>query len=58
MEAPQNRRFYGKMECLSLWPTYIGQKGGLWPKHMGLKLGAIGNTLEEHIENLRNILGT
>jgi hypothetical protein len=22
MEAPQNRRFYGKMECLPLWLTY------------------------------------
>jgi hypothetical protein len=27
MEPPQNRRLYGKMECLSLWPTYIGEKG-------------------------------
>jgi hypothetical protein len=27
MEAPQNRRFYGKMECFSLWPTYIGEMG-------------------------------
>jgi hypothetical protein len=27
MKAPQNRRFYGKMECLPLWPTYIGEKG-------------------------------
>jgi hypothetical protein len=25
---------------------------------MGLKLGAIGNTLGKHIENLRNMLGT
>jgi hypothetical protein len=42
------------------------RRGGLWAKHMGLKQGVIGNTLEEHIENLkgtnweleRNILGT
>jgi len=27
MEAPQIRRFYGNMECLSLWPTYVGEKG-------------------------------
>jgi hypothetical protein len=28
MEAPQNKRFYGKMmECLFLWPTYIDEKG-------------------------------
>jgi hypothetical protein len=26
--------------------------------YMGLKRGAIGNTLGEHIENLGNILGT
>jgi hypothetical protein len=26
MEAPRNRKFYGKMECLPLWPTYIGEK--------------------------------
>jgi hypothetical protein len=25
-------------------------------QHMGLKQGAVGNTLEEHIGNLRNIL--
>jgi hypothetical protein len=28
------------------------RRGGLWAKHMGLKLGAIGNTLGEHIGNL------
>ncbi len=27
MEASQNRRSYGKMECLPLWPTCIGEKG-------------------------------
>jgi hypothetical protein len=27
MEAPQKRRFYGKMEYLPIWPTYIGEKG-------------------------------
>ncbi len=26
---------------------------GLWPKHMGLKWGAIGNTLEKHIGNFK-----
>jgi hypothetical protein len=31
------------------------RKGGLWAKHRGLKQGAIGNTLGEHIGNL---LGT
>jgi hypothetical protein len=47
------------MECLPLWPTYIGERrGGLWAKHMGLKWGAIGNTFGEHIGNLGNILKT
>jgi hypothetical protein len=27
IEAPQNKRFYGKMKCLSFWPTYKGEKG-------------------------------
>jgi len=52
MESPQNRRFYGKMKCLPLWPTYIDEKGRtLCKKHMGLKQGAIWNTLG-------NMLGT
>jgi hypothetical protein len=37
MEAPQNRRFNGKLECLFLWPMYIGEKGRTLGKHMGLK---------------------
>jgi hypothetical protein len=27
-------------------------RGGFWAKHVGLILGAIGNTLGEHIENM------
>jgi hypothetical protein len=38
MEAPQNRRFYGKMECLPLWPTYIGEKGRTLSKIYGIKV--------------------
>jgi len=34
------------------------RRGGLWAKHMGLKRGAIENTLGEHIGNLGNIFGT
>jgi hypothetical protein len=30
----------------------------VWAKHMGLKEDPSGNTLGEHIGNLRNILGT
>jgi hypothetical protein len=59
METPQNKRFYRKMECLPFGPTYIGEKGRTSrAKHMGLMQGDIGNTLEEHIENLGKILGT
>jgi hypothetical protein len=28
MEASHNRNFCGTMECLLLWPTYIGEKFG------------------------------
>jgi len=34
------------------------RRGGLWAKHMGLKRGAIGNTIGKHIGNLGNIKGT
>jgi len=34
------------------------RRGGLWAKHIGLKRGAIGNSLGEHIGNLRNVVGT
>jgi hypothetical protein len=37
-EAPQNGRFYGKMECLPLWPTYIGEKGRTLGKTCGIKV--------------------
>jgi hypothetical protein len=37
MEAPQNNRFYGKMECLRLWPSYIGEKGRTLLKTYGIK---------------------
>jgi hypothetical protein len=45
MEPPQNRRFYGKMECLPFDPPIWVRKGEVWAKHMGLYQGAIGNTL-------------
>ncbi len=38
MEVPQNRRFYGKMECLPLWLTYIGVKGRTLGKTCGIKV--------------------
>jgi hypothetical protein len=58
IEAPQNSRFYGKMECLPLLPTYRGEKGRTLLKTYGIKASAIGNTFGEHIGNLGNMLGT
>jgi hypothetical protein len=37
MEAPQNKRFYGKIKCLPLWPTYIGEKGRTLGKMYAIK---------------------
>jgi hypothetical protein len=37
MKAPQNRRFYAMMACISLWPTYIGEKGRTLGKTYGIK---------------------
>jgi hypothetical protein len=53
MKDPQNRRFYGKMKYLSLWPTYIGEKGRTLGKTYGIKAKvlAIGNTLGEPLGN-------
>jgi hypothetical protein len=57
VKNPKNRIFYGKMECLPLWPTYIGEKGEDFGQNIcDLKRVAIGNTFGEHIGNLENIL--
>jgi len=37
MEAPQNRRFDGKIGSLALWPSYIGEKGRTLGKTYGIK---------------------
>jgi hypothetical protein len=39
-------------------PPIKVRRVGLWAKHRELKQGTIGNTLGEHIGNLKNILGT
>jgi hypothetical protein len=52
MEAPQNRRFYGMMECLRLWPTYIGVKGRTLGKTYGIKVRCYSEHLGGHIGNL------
>jgi hypothetical protein len=36
MEAPQNRRLYGKMKFLPLWPINIGEKGRTLDKTYGI----------------------
>jgi hypothetical protein len=36
-KLPKNRRFYGKMNCLPLWPTYIGEKGRTLDKTYWIK---------------------
>ncbi len=59
MEAPQNRRFYGKMKCLSLWPTYIGEKGRTLGKTYGIKAKCYWeHPWGTHWELERNMLGT
>jgi hypothetical protein len=68
MKAPQIRRFYGKMECfLSLWPSYIAEKGRTLHKTYGIKASCywetplgntIGNLMGTHWELERNTLGT
>jgi hypothetical protein len=58
MEAYQNRRFYGKMKCLPLWPTYIGEKGRTLGKTYWIKAWCywehIGNLMGTHSEFERN----
>jgi hypothetical protein len=63
VEAPHNRRFSGKMECLPLWPSYIGEKGRTLGKTYGIRVRCywehlwgtnwepIGNLEGEHVGN-------
>jgi hypothetical protein len=70
---PQNRRFYGKMECLPPWRTHIGEKGRTLGKTFGNKMRCywehpwgthweprehIRNLMKTHWELEGNILGT
>jgi hypothetical protein len=62
MESPQNRRFYGKTECLSLWRTFIGQKGRTLDKKYGITAGCYwehpwGTLLGTWWKLIRNIKG-
>jgi len=44
LEAAQNRRFYGKMECLPLWLTSMGEKG----RTLGITYGIKARCYWEH----------
>jgi hypothetical protein len=54
VEAPQNRRFFGKMLSCPLWPTYVDEKG----RTLGRTYGIKARCYWEHIGNLGNRLGT
>jgi hypothetical protein len=52
-------KFYGKMECCTLWPMYIGEKGRTLGKTYGMKARCYWEhswgthwELREHTENL------
>jgi hypothetical protein len=59
MEAPQNRRFYGKMEYLSLWPSYIREKGRTLGQTYGIKMRCYWeHPWGTHWEHEGNMVGT
>jgi hypothetical protein len=73
MDSPQNKRFYGKMECIPLWPTYLGEKERTLGKTYGIKMRCyweypwgthwepkehVGNLMGIHLELEGNMLGT
>ncbi len=53
--ARQSRSSVGRVAvALPFGPAIQVRRGGLWAKHMGLKRGAVGNTLgtlREHVGN-------
>ncbi len=55
---PKIKAFMERLECLTLWPTYVREKGRTLGKTYGIKASATGTTLGEHIGNLGNILRT
>jgi hypothetical protein len=59
MEAPQNKSFYEKMECLTFWPTYVHERGRTLGKTYGIKARCYWDHPREHIGELDgNMLGT
>jgi hypothetical protein len=57
---PQNRRFYGKMDPIALWPIYIGEKGRAFGKTYGIIKARCywESAWETHWEPDGNTLGT
>jgi hypothetical protein len=59
MEAPQNRIFYGKMECFPSRPTYIGEKGRTLGITYVVKARCyLEHPWETHWEPIENLKGT
>jgi hypothetical protein len=59
METHQNRKFYGKMECRPLWPTYIDEKGRTLGKTYGIKARCYWeHPWGTHWEHIENLMGT
>ncbi len=59
MEAPQIRRLYGEMECVPLWPTYLGEKGRTLGKTYGIKVRRCWERpWGTHWEHNGNLMGT
>jgi hypothetical protein len=62
VKPPQNRIFYGKMECLPFQPTYIGEKGRPLGKTYGIKARCYWEhpwgTSKEPKEYIENVIGT
>jgi hypothetical protein len=55
----KNRSLCGKMNCIPLWPTYIGEKGRTLGKTYGIKARCYWEQpWGTHWEFERNMLGT
>jgi hypothetical protein len=62
MDTPKNRRLILKIECIPLWPTYIGEKGRTLGKTYGIKVRCYWEhpwgTHWDPREHIGNALGT
>jgi hypothetical protein len=57
-EAPKIEGSILKWRVPALWPIYIGERRTTFVKAYGIKVRCYGEHVGEHIENLRNPLGT